>query len=75
MVVDGDMIYPPVQALRALGWKAFFKRQSKNPDYLQDGDAVETHIGADDGTIDLGTQFAFDVRAEENNISALVQLV
>jgi len=37
-------------------WKAFFKRQAANPDYLQDGDVVEVSIATDDGAIDLGTQ-------------------
>ena len=80
-LVDGDMIYRPLQALQALSrfqdlaagdlmltgtpvgtalsappkpieiigsllppavkWKAFFKRQAKNPKYLRDGDVVE----------------------------------
>jgi len=40
----------------AMKWKAFFKAQSKNPLYLQDGDTVELHIGTDDGALDLGRQ-------------------
>jgi 2-keto-4-pentenoate hydratase/2-oxohepta-3-ene-1,7-dioic acid hydratase in catechol pathway len=94
--VNGDMIYPPVQALQALSrfqrlepgdlvltgtpvgtalsappkpieiigsllppavkWKAFFKRQAKNPKYLRDGDIVEASVATDDGAIDLGSQ-------------------
>ena len=93
MLVDGDMIYKPVQALQSLArfqrlgpgdlvltgtpvgtalsappkpvasllppavkWKAFFKRQAKNPKYLQHGDVVELSVATDDGAIDLGTQ-------------------
>jgi 2-keto-4-pentenoate hydratase/2-oxohepta-3-ene-1,7-dioic acid hydratase in catechol pathway len=96
MLVDGDMIYQPLQALQALArfqdlgagdlvltgtpagtalsappkpieiigsllppavkWKAFFKRQANNPNYLQDGDVVEAAVATDDGAIDLGTQ-------------------
>jgi 2-keto-4-pentenoate hydratase/2-oxohepta-3-ene-1,7-dioic acid hydratase in catechol pathway len=94
--VNGDMIYPPLQALQALArfqrldagdlvltgtpvgtalsappkpievigsllppavkWKAFFKRQAKNPKYLRDGDVVEASVATDDGAIDLGAQ-------------------
>lgn len=39
-----------------LKWKAFFKRQSGNPKYLQDGDVVETSVRAGNGTLDLGVQ-------------------
>ncbi|KRD14147.1 fumarylacetoacetase [Mycobacterium sp. Root265] len=95
-VVEGDMLYRPLQALQSLTrfqdlaagdliltgtpagtalrapakpieiignllppavkWKAFFKRQASNTDYLNDGDIVEATIGTDDGTIDLGVQ-------------------
>ena len=95
-IVNGDMIYPPVQALQALArfqrldagdlvltgtpvgtalsappkpieiigsmlppavkWKAFFNRQAKNPKYLHNGDVIETAVGTDDGTIELGAQ-------------------
>ena len=95
-VVDGDMVYSPLQALQGLSlfqrldagdllltgtpagtalsappkpleiiaallpptvkWKAFFKRQARNPKYLQPGDVVEVAIGTDDGAIDLGRQ-------------------
>lgn len=37
-------------------WKAFFKRQAKNPKYLQDGDVVEVQVATDDGAIELGKQ-------------------
>lgn len=40
----------------AVKWKAFFKRQASNPNYLQDGDVVEVTVATDDGAIDLGTQ-------------------
>ena len=96
MLVEGDMIYRPLQALQALTrfqdlgagdlvltgtpvgtalsappkpveiigsllppamkWKAFFKRQAKNPKYLKHGDVVELGVATDDGAIDLGTQ-------------------
>jgi 2-keto-4-pentenoate hydratase/2-oxohepta-3-ene-1,7-dioic acid hydratase in catechol pathway len=95
-IVNGDMIYPPLQALQALArfqrldpgdlvltgtpvgtalsappkpveiigsllpatvkWKAFFRRQAKNPKYLRDGDVVEAAVTTDDGDIDLGAQ-------------------
>ncbi|HXY64921.1 MAG TPA: fumarylacetoacetate hydrolase family protein [Mycobacterium sp.] len=96
MLVQGDMLYTPLQALQSLSrfqdlaagdvimtgtpigtalsappkpieiigsllppamkWKAFFKRQSNNPNYLRDGDVVEASVATDDGSIDLGTQ-------------------
>ena len=37
-------------------WKAFFKRQSGNPNYLSAGDVVEASVATDDGAIDLGIQ-------------------
>jgi 2-keto-4-pentenoate hydratase/2-oxohepta-3-ene-1,7-dioic acid hydratase in catechol pathway len=40
----------------AVKWKAFFKRQASNPNYLQHGDVVELSVTTDDGAIDLGTQ-------------------
>jgi 2-keto-4-pentenoate hydratase/2-oxohepta-3-ene-1,7-dioic acid hydratase in catechol pathway len=40
----------------ATKWKLFFKRQARNPKYLNDGDVVEITIGTDDGAIDLGRQ-------------------
>lgn len=40
----------------ATKWRIFFKKQVKNPRYLQDGDLVETAIATDDRTIDLGRQ-------------------
>jgi 2-keto-4-pentenoate hydratase/2-oxohepta-3-ene-1,7-dioic acid hydratase in catechol pathway len=41
-----------------LKWKAFFRTQSKNPKYLQEGDIVEASVATDDKAIDLGTQRA-----------------
>lgn len=95
-LVDGDMLYRPLQALQSLTrfqdlaagdlvltgtpagtaltappkpiemignllppavkWKAFFKRQAGNPNYLRHGDVVEASIATDDGAIDLGAQ-------------------
>jgi 2-keto-4-pentenoate hydratase/2-oxohepta-3-ene-1,7-dioic acid hydratase in catechol pathway len=40
----------------AVKWKAFFKAQAKNTQYLADGDSVEVHIRTEDGTLDLGHQ-------------------
>jgi 2-keto-4-pentenoate hydratase/2-oxohepta-3-ene-1,7-dioic acid hydratase in catechol pathway len=40
----------------ATKWRIFFKKQVKNPRYLQDGDLVETAIATDDGALDLGRQ-------------------
>jgi len=40
----------------ATKWKLFFKRQSKNPKYLHDGDIVEVAVATDDGALDLGRQ-------------------
>ncbi|MGW0035190.1 fumarylacetoacetate hydrolase family protein [Gordonia sp. NPDC003376] len=37
-------------------WKAFFRRQAANPDYLADGDVVELRIATADSSIDLGRQ-------------------
>ncbi|MHA7651666.1 fumarylacetoacetate hydrolase family protein [Mycobacterium sp. ML4] len=48
--IIGNLLPPAVK------WKAFFKRQSGNPKYLQDGDIVEASVATDDGAIDLGTQ-------------------
>jgi 2-keto-4-pentenoate hydratase/2-oxohepta-3-ene-1,7-dioic acid hydratase in catechol pathway len=42
----------------AVKWKAFFKSQAKNPNYLQHRDVVEASVATDDGAIDLGTQRA-----------------
>ncbi|MEG9227369.1 fumarylacetoacetate hydrolase family protein [Aeromicrobium sp. Sec7.5] len=42
----------------ATKWRIFFKKQAKNPRYLQDGDLVEVAIATDDGEIDLGSQRA-----------------
>ncbi|RNL77573.1 fumarylacetoacetate hydrolase family protein [Nocardioides marmorisolisilvae] len=51
----------PVEIIGALlpaatKWKAFFKAQAKNPNYLADGDFVEVHIATEDGKLDLGRQ-------------------
>jgi 2-keto-4-pentenoate hydratase/2-oxohepta-3-ene-1,7-dioic acid hydratase in catechol pathway len=48
--VIGSLLPPAVK------WKAFFKRQAKNPKYLRDGDIVEASVATDDGAIDLGSQ-------------------
>lgn len=40
----------------ALKWKLFFRRQERNPRYLQDGDVIEAGVATDDGVLDLGTQ-------------------
>jgi 2-keto-4-pentenoate hydratase/2-oxohepta-3-ene-1,7-dioic acid hydratase in catechol pathway len=95
-LVDGDMLYRPLQALQSLTqfqelaagdliltgtpvgtalsappkpveiignllpasirWKVFFKRQARNPKYLQRGDIVAASVATDDGAIDLGVQ-------------------
>jgi 2-keto-4-pentenoate hydratase/2-oxohepta-3-ene-1,7-dioic acid hydratase in catechol pathway len=51
----------PVEIIGALlptatRWRLFFRGQARNPNYLQDGDAVEASVATDDGAIDLGTQ-------------------
>ncbi|WP_328529940.1 fumarylacetoacetate hydrolase family protein [Nocardioides sp. NBC_00368] len=51
----------PVELIGALlppatKWKAFFKAQARNDDYLADGDLVEVHIHTEDGKLDLGRQ-------------------
>ena len=96
MLVEGDMIFRPLQALQSLTrfqdlnagdlvltgtpvgtalsappkaiqmissllppgikWKAFFKSQANNQNYLKHGDVVELSVATDDGAIDLGTQ-------------------
>ncbi|MFJ8075732.1 fumarylacetoacetate hydrolase family protein [Streptomyces sp. NPDC096176] len=40
----------------ATKWKAFFKRQAKNPLYLRDGEVITATIATPDGRIDLGEQ-------------------
>jgi 2-keto-4-pentenoate hydratase/2-oxohepta-3-ene-1,7-dioic acid hydratase in catechol pathway len=40
----------------ATRWRLFFKRQARNPKYLQDGDVVEASVATDDGALDLDTQ-------------------
>ncbi len=51
----------PVELIGALlppaaKWKAFFKAQARNDNYLADGDLVEVQIGTEDGRLDLGRQ-------------------
>ena len=51
----------PVELIGALlppatKWKAFFKAQARNANYLADGDLVEVHIHTEDGRLDLGRQ-------------------
>ncbi|MFI5507184.1 fumarylacetoacetate hydrolase family protein [Mycobacterium sp. NPDC051804] len=48
--IIGSLLPPAVK------WKAFFKRQAKNPKYLKNGDKVELSVATDDGAIDLGVQ-------------------
>lgn len=48
--IIGNLLPPAVK------WKAFFKRQASNTNYLADGDIVEATVGTDDGAIDLGAQ-------------------
>jgi len=40
----------------ATKWRIFFKKQAKNPKYLQAGDRIDITIGTPDGKIDLGSQ-------------------
>lgn len=40
----------------AMKWKAFFKAQARNQNYLHDGDLLELSIRTPDGAIDLGRQ-------------------
>lgn len=37
-------------------WQLFFRRQAKNPRYLQDGQMIEATVATDDGELDLGRQ-------------------
>ncbi|HEX2315285.1 MAG TPA: fumarylacetoacetate hydrolase family protein [Thermomonospora sp.] len=37
-------------------WRAFFRRQERDPAYLKDGDVVTARIRTDDGRLDLGEQ-------------------
>lgn len=51
----------PIELIGALlppaaRWKAFFKAQAKNDNYLADGDLVEVRIRTEDGRLDLGRQ-------------------
>jgi len=60
----GTALKAPPKLLEILGtllppatrWKAFFRSQAKNPNYLADGDLVEVHIRTEDGKLDLGRQ-------------------
>ena len=40
----------------AIKWKAFFKSQASNPNYLSHGDVIDASVRTDDGAIDLGAQ-------------------
>jgi 2-keto-4-pentenoate hydratase/2-oxohepta-3-ene-1,7-dioic acid hydratase in catechol pathway len=40
----------------AVKWRMFFRRQERNPKYLEHGDVVEVAVATDDGAIDLGRQ-------------------
>ena len=40
----------------ATRWTLFFRRQARNPRYLQDGDVITATIAAPDGRLDLGAQ-------------------
>ncbi|MFE3998724.1 fumarylacetoacetate hydrolase family protein [Nocardioides sp. YIM B13467] len=51
----------PIEMIGALlppatKWKAFFRAQAKNAEYLAEGDVVEVHISTEDGKLDLGRQ-------------------
>lgn len=51
----------PIEMIGALlppatKWRIFFRKQARNPRYLQDGDLVEASIATDDGELDLGAQ-------------------
>jgi 2-keto-4-pentenoate hydratase/2-oxohepta-3-ene-1,7-dioic acid hydratase in catechol pathway len=53
----------PIQLLASLlptdlRWNLFFSSQSRNRNYLRDGDFVESTVATDDGAIDLGAQRA-----------------
>jgi 2-keto-4-pentenoate hydratase/2-oxohepta-3-ene-1,7-dioic acid hydratase in catechol pathway len=60
----GTALKAPSKAVEKIGsllppavkWKAFFKRQAKNPHYLRQGDVVTATIGTPGGRIDLGEQ-------------------
>ncbi|QIH98633.1 fumarylacetoacetate hydrolase family protein [Rhodococcoides fascians A21d2] len=46
----GSLVPPSVK------WKVFFKKQAKNPAFLQDGDVLELTCSTPDGALDLGVQ-------------------
>ncbi|MFN3539127.1 MAG: fumarylacetoacetate hydrolase family protein [Rhodococcus sp. (in: high G+C Gram-positive bacteria)] len=46
----GSLVPPSVK------WKVFFKKQAKNPAFLQDGDVLELTCSTPDGSLDLGVQ-------------------
>ncbi|WP_246398004.1 fumarylacetoacetate hydrolase family protein [Mycobacterium vicinigordonae] len=48
--IIGNLLPPAVK------WKTFFKRQARNPKYLQHGDVIEASVATADGAIDLGSQ-------------------
>lgn len=60
----GTALKAPPKAVEKIGallppavkWKAFFKRQARNPRYLHTGDLITATIATPDGRIDLGEQ-------------------
>lgn len=46
----GSLVPPSVK------WKVFFKKQAKNPAFLEDGDVLELTCSTPDGALDLGVQ-------------------
>ncbi|MEV0528828.1 fumarylacetoacetate hydrolase family protein [Streptomyces sp. NPDC050439] len=60
----GTALKAPPKAVEKIGallpptlkWKAFFRRQSKNPHYLRAGDTITAGIATPDRLLDLGTQ-------------------
>ncbi len=60
----GTALKAPSKPIEVLGsllppaakWRAFFRTQSKNPNYLHDGDVVEASVHSSDGEINAGTQ-------------------
>jgi len=60
----GTALKAPAKPIEILGslmppaakWRAFFRAQSRNLNYLQDGDVVEASVSTPDGEINAGTQ-------------------
>jgi 2-keto-4-pentenoate hydratase/2-oxohepta-3-ene-1,7-dioic acid hydratase in catechol pathway len=60
----GTALKAPAKVVEILGgllptekkWDVFFRRQAKNPRYLQNGDVITARIATDDGAVDLGEQ-------------------